>query len=461
MYENITYPQNKVRPSSDDVLYAAGWTTIPGCDETLKPAINISDPPLPCSLTNIGGAYNVASPGKAYFTLAKGLNANLSDFNVLLDNASEKAKNQGLDTQIVTYVDGNTNISHSFLFFPDAAYEFNPDPENLKNTSFGIDYVAHTTSLATKCKSVTKSCFSQNIPANQTILTIPFNCSADFFGDVGQPPTDGLERIQGWDSGFYQKIQGINSTIPLQEQLNPFTFFAVAAVDSLSFADLEASNDSQATDGSIIDARSGRVAFALSCEATVYDVTYSLIDSDIYNFSATPSSASKASIIKAPLQVGFGRYNLYQSAQVAVLRNLTDLTVPDYMSNAFSQIGMALVSGVFKSELNIQQRFRYALAVTEVPEAPLWFLVTACLIYTIISVIALMAALILRRDAEIARKHAGLLPRYPFRMRTLLSNLLKEPFGLGRRSGKKKERARREENDDSRDDGRLSGDWTS
>ena len=418
MYEDVTYPLRNLPVGSDDEFYAAGWATIPECDLTLTSSLplNVSHAPLPCSLNNNTGPYNIAHPSTAYITLAEGITQEPPSFILNLNN--EPKTRDEVDNQIVKHKDNVTGTSHSFLYYPYAAYEYDPSPPD--NTSFGINYAPNTTSLDTACTSTTRTCLSEPIPVNQTILTIPFNCSADFSGDLGQPPADSLKRVQGWDTGFYDMVDRILNNVPFQAQSNQFTFFAVAAVNSISFADLNSLNNSQAGDGSVVDARNGRVAFALSCEATVYDVRYSLVAGNITSFNATPSTARKASIIKAPLQVGFGRYNLYQSALPSVLS--TDSSIPDYMSSAISPIGMALASGAFMPVGNLQQRFRYYLMVTEVPKMPLWFLVTVCLIYTIISIAALIAAMVLRRNEVVAMHHASLLPRYPFRVRLLLKN---------------------------------------
>ena len=466
MYEDVTYPIKNHSPNPDEILYAAGWTTIPSCHSTLTTPLpsNVSEAPLPCSLNNTGvdDVINLAHASTDYYNLATAISPenNNNNLDLGLNSASERLPNIGNDTQILTL--NQTGLSHSFLYYPDAAYEFDPQPSG--NSNYGVDYVAHTTSMVTTCTSATKTCLSQSIPADQNILTIPFNCSADFHGDVGQPPTDGLERIQGWDTGFYNIVDGIPKNFPVQTQLNPFNFFAVSAVNSLSFEELNESGDPQATDGSIIDAGNGRLAFALDCEATIYDITYSLINGYIVVFNATPSTASKASIIKAPLQVSFGRYNLYQSALLAVIQG--ELAVPEFMSTAFSQVGMALASGVFTSELNVQQRIRYDLQVTEVPKAPLWFLITVCLFYTVISIVAFVAAMILRRNKEIARHYADLHPRYPIGIRALLKSFWRALLGGQFRSKEKKKKnwkGMKQEHEEldshSRDDGMTSGDY--
>ena len=420
MYKDSTRPSRNSSIDSDDYTYAASFTTVPGCDVTLSTPIssNLSTGPFPCSL-NTTGIFNLADASNVYITLASGINTYDTTLGIFSigppSNGSGGIQRRRLKTQVLTIPDARPDSSHSFLFYPDASSQY----DNSFVTNYGADYAVSTTSMVTQCVSATQACHlvPQSSPTNGTI-SIPFNCSADFNGDLGQPPLNGLERVQGWDSGFYANVNGSPNT-SVQAQSNPFYFYAAAAVNSLSFADLKASGDPQANDFSVIDAGNQRLAFALSCQATIYDVTYSVINGQIIDFTNTTSSPQKASIVKAPLQVGFGRYDLYQSALLSVL---VDDTVANYMSTAFSQIGIALASGAFTYELNSEQRIRYDLQVTQVPKAPLWFLVSVCLIYILMSLGALVAALALQRKTTIAETHANLLPTARFRIRKSLRN---------------------------------------
>lgn len=132
-------------------------------------------------------------------------------------------------------------------------------------------------------------------------------------------------------------VDGQPRNISVQSHLNPFHFNISTALTSISATILLEEGDpgtSQVMDGSIVDAGDGRVAFALSCTATIYDVTFALINGSIAGFNATVSNPRKASIIKAPLQVGFGRYSLYRSASLAVLSY--ENTAASLMGPAFS-----------------------------------------------------------------------------------------------------------------------------
>jgi len=289
------------------------------------------------------------------------------------------------------------------LFYPDASQEIEISKD--KN-SYGIDYVANTTSMVTQCSFVTQDCnFVSKNASTVNTTSIPYNCSAIFAGDLAQTPAQGLERANGWNMSFYELVNGTPSSIPYQAQANPFLFNAAAAVSSLS------SGIDPTSYGDFVDAGQGRTAFALACNATVYDVQFAMFNGSITAFNATPSDPRKANIVQAPLQIGVGQFRLHQAATAAAIANLP---FPENMAESFSQVGMAAASGAFFPAKNEQQRFRYDVTVTQVPFHPFWFLVVSCLVYSACGLAILGAAFWLRRDEGTRERQSKLMPNPDF-----------------------------------------------
>ncbi|KAI4195552.1 MAG: hypothetical protein LQ350_007127 [Teloschistes chrysophthalmus] len=389
---------------------AHGW-----CNKTLTAPLpsNRSSAPLPCSLNQTDDLTNIANARFAYLTLGKGISQISSGFNGLDFSSVEDDEARGTATpyQIVTYKHEGTE--HSLFFFPDASEEFDLTDRNA-GPGFGIDYVANTVSMATECTYATQECNMSRIafsPFDINNISIPYSCYDGFSGDLGRTPATGHERAQGWNMSFYEMVDGSPKNIPVQAQANPFPFYAVTAVSSIDLQDFQDQSnvpgEGDPANHSLIDIGHGFTGFALNCQATVYDVTFSLINGSFVDFNATKASPQKASIIKAPLQVGFGQYQLYQSAFLAVLANSD--AVHATMSRSFSQIGMALASGVFDTDSNIQQRFRYTTNVTRVPKAPFWFLVILCLLYSAFGMVMTVTAFYLRRMPEVREQQARLM----------------------------------------------------
>ena len=415
-YEPTTnYTENREKSSPESDFYQAGISLVDACEDQLN-AANASTADPPCSLTDTNGTTNLALPSEVYLTLGTGISQVSSNFNQLnfTQLTEGEAKRTAASFQVVTYSPPNTNVSHSLLFLPDAAAE--KDSLGFAS-SYGIDYVANTTSMTTECTFVTQECDIHAQATNSTDsndISIPFDCYPDFAGNLGQTPATGHERAQGWNTSFYQlDVDGIPKNIPLQAQSNPFHFYAAAAVNSIDLPSFQnQSNNPEGKPGnhSLVDAGHGFVAFALSCIATVHDVTFSLIDGSFSEFNTTPSSPQKAAIIQAPLQVGFGAYHLYAAASLAVVDNSD--SVADSMAKAFSQTGVALASGAFGYDNNVQQRFRWQAEVTMVPKAPFWYLVAVCLVYSVLGTAMAGLAVHLRRVPEVRAQQARLMDEW-------------------------------------------------
>jgi hypothetical protein len=382
---------------------------------------------IPCSLDNSLGIYDLANPEIGYTMLEIGINSLnnsfiLQDWSVFMDFIDTYAAPWsaatpnlgGAANQIVTHFDKSTNQTHAFLLYRLGVYQINFDGK----TNFGLDFVAETTSMSTQCTPITQYCQLFNTTdATGHNLSIPYNCSAMFWGDLNVSPYDGLEQFRGWDTSFYEMSNGLPKNISVASQLNPFYFNVTAAVFSTTFSDIAATGDVDIWDGAIVDAGNSRVAFALSCNSTIYDVQYSMINGSITSFNATPSDPRKASIIKAPIQVGFGRHNLFNAANLAVLN--FDQNVSDALADSFSQVGMALASGAFNNAPNVKERLRYDQIVTKVPKAAFWFLVVVCFSYAAVGLIIAIVACYLRRREGYARTQEELLPREKLKLRKL------------------------------------------
>ena len=388
------------------------------CDTILKDPLpqNVSSAPMPCSLNMSNGVTNVRDPTDVYLTLGRGISQFNSSFNLIdftaLDNA--EASGAGTAFQIVTTLQNGT--SHSLFFNPNAAEEQDLSVEGL-GPDFGIDYVANTTSMTTQCTMATEECgikavASPSAIVDQNNISIPYHCYDDFSGNLGQTPATGHERAQGWNTSFYALVDGIPRNIPVQAQSNPFTFYAVAAVNSVDFQSLQDAGSPEVNpqNGTLVDVGAGFSAFALKCQATVFDVRFSLVNGSFYSFHPVMSSPQKASIVKAPLQVGFGQYSLYSAAQIAVLPNTDSIAAP--MATAFSQTGMALASGAFIFSQNATARLRWTAEVTKVHKAPFWFLVCLCLLYSVFGMVMTAVAFYLRRMPEIRDQQARLMRQW-------------------------------------------------
>ena len=217
---------SKLYPAEIDP-YQASFAIIDDlCHDYLSATLpqNISTATLPCSLNKTDGLTNVANPSFVYLTLGPGISQITSNFSGInftnLEN--EDQSHTATPYQDVTY-SPEANVSHSLLFYPDAAAEYD---RSGVGTHYGIDYVANTTSMVTQCTFVTRGCDIHGANTNSTDrnnISIPYHCYDDFSGDLGQTPATGHERAQGWNMSFYQLVDGTPTTFPSRPSLIPST----------------------------------------------------------------------------------------------------------------------------------------------------------------------------------------------------------------------------------------------
>jgi hypothetical protein len=384
-------------------------------EETIADIYNTDVAP-PCSIDNSTHPWTLWGASEPYRVLATGLLNQTGDYNKEDFNALVNAEDLGTfdDMQLVTHIDPVTHDQHVFFFNPMLSQEDHETRHHNKHAltgheyyNSGYDYIATTTSIWTQCFPITTDCGMHNSTSDDS--SIPYHCSNNFQGNLNDIPTNGVERLKGWNTSFFNNENGSPQNISIASQLNPFHYNVTAVVDSINLGGLIEWNDTQVPEGIVFGLGSGRVGFAISCTSTVYDVTYSLVNGSIDVFNSTPADLSTAAIIKAPLQAGFGSYALYERAAMSVLVN--NLTVMDSMELAFSQTFLALAAGVYESTPNIAQRWRGDLVLTQVGKGPFYFLVICLFLYAFVVLVFTVIALSLFRKSDVLELQARLLPK--------------------------------------------------
>jgi hypothetical protein len=386
--------------------------------ETIPDVYELKETPPPCSIDNTTKPWTLTQSDAAYRALATGLLNQTGDYNKEDFNALRNAFDLGTfdSMQLVTHIDAVTHNQHVFFFDPFWAQEVSDTqiPTKLALVSedlnrFGLDYVAKTTSIVTECFPITVNCGMHTTKGDD--VPIPYHCSDNFNGDLNEIPNNGLERLKGWNTNFYNLDNGSPRNISIASHLNPFNYNVTAVVDSINMRGLEEWGDPQVSNGTIIGVGNGRVGFAMSCTSTVYDVKYSLVDGNIYVFNTTLAAPSTAAIIKAPLQAGFGSYVLFERAAMAVLTS--NLTVMDSMELAFSQTFLALAAGVYEQAPNLEQRWREDMTVTKLGKGPFYFLVVCLFLYAFVVLVFTVIALSIFGRGDVREVQAQLLPPLP------------------------------------------------
>jgi hypothetical protein len=380
------------------------------------PSLYDDNEPPPCSINDSTSPWTLTGAPSAYRVLATGLLNQTDDYNQEDFNALWNADESGIFnwTQLVTHIDLLTKDQHVFYFNPFWAEEDSDNQTRKKLAitddhveNFGYDYVANTTSIVTKCFPITVECGMQT--TNESSKPYMYHCSDIFNGDLNAIPENGLEKLKGWNTTFYNSEDGSPRKISTASQLNPFHYNVTAIVDSINIDGLIDFKDPQVHQGTIVGIGDGRVGFALSCTSTIYDVTYSLVEGNIHVFNATRADNSTAAIIKAPIQAGFGSYALFERAAMSIL--YTNLTVTDAMELAFSQTFLALASGVYVTAPALEQRWHGDMTLTELGKGPFYLLVVCMFLYAFVVLVFTVVALSIFRRSDVRERQALLMPK--------------------------------------------------
>ncbi|CAN9289077.1 unnamed protein product [Alternaria alternata] len=368
----------------------------------------------PCTINGSSKPWTLLDAPSAYRVLATGLLNQTGEYNNEDFNTLNVVWDAGafIYTQLVTHIDDVTDEQHVLYFIPWSAEEYSDSPKvsklDLTNQDVervGIDYVAETISVVTECTAITTDCGIYNTTSDAS--SIPYHCSNGFYVDLNEIPANGLERLKGWNTTFFDFHNDPSLNVSIASQLNPFSYNVTAVVDSIDLDDLILYGDPQVPQGIVVEIGDGRVGFAMSCNSTVYDVTYSLVNGSILVFNTTLTAPSIAAMIKAPLQAGFGSYELFEKAAMSVL--LSHSTILDAMELAFSQTFLALVAGVYDPAPFIEKRWRYDMTVTKIRKAPFYFLVVCMFMYAIVVLVFTLIALSLFRRSNVRALHAQLM----------------------------------------------------
>ena len=139
-------------------------------------------------------------------------------------------------------------------------------------------------------------------------------------------------------------------------------------------------------DPEIVTPVHGGMAWVLKCQASVYDLTYTWLNSTIRNPDLTLSNASVGGLIAAPTNHDFALPSYEIAAKVASF-SPTAQELANKWANLFSQTALGLSVGVLSPRPNILEQSRTEKLVARVPKAPLFVLVILNLVYAALGLV--------------------------------------------------------------------------
>lgn len=196
----------------------------------------------------------------------------------------------------------------------------------------------------------------------------PFNCPFAFEGDLNQ---------KSWNMAYFTDATGSDNATHSQPISNPY-YFSIAAAANQQVGLL---NPILEKDPEVAFATHGAMVFALFCNATVYDLEYTLVNNTMKRFVTKISNSSMANIVQGTQQYSdtAGNQALSNAAFLAAFSN-SSLEIADKVAVAYSRVALSVAANAFVPAPAIDSQLRKDMLVTRVPKAPLAALLLANLV---------------------------------------------------------------------------------
>lgn len=249
-----------------------------------------------------------------------------------------------------------------------------------------IDYTASSYAIKSTCQPVTKECFwEERISGPAAWYDCPF-AMQDWIA------TGPINTI-AWEY-FTDATGQDNETVTISVS-NPYYYAAIFSVNQNVGWKPYVAQDPQMANG-----LHGSTLFAAMCEATVYDVEYTVVNRTVTRFETTLSNLSVANILQGTQHyTEVGSPFVIQASSVAVETSNSSQEVADKFAIAYSQAALALAAGATVPSPAVEAQRRREILVARVPKAPLIVLLVSCLLIVLLGVIlTVLASVSVRGD---------------------------------------------------------------
>jgi hypothetical protein len=248
-----------------------------------------------------------------------------------------------------------------------------------------IDYTANTWAVQSQCTPVTTQCMD---PDRFFGAGTPFECPFAFQGMLG-----GTTGVGGrWQMAYFTDSSATDNVTQFDPVPNPYYFSVAAALNE----EIGRVSEGLSSDPEIAVATHGAMVFTLFCDATVYDVEYSVVNNTITRFLYELSNSSTTTIIQGTQQyTEVGTSLLQQAASVAAFSNSAQ-ELADEFAVGYSRVSLSVAAGAFVPQPAVEAQLRQNMLVARVLKAPLASLLLANLLLAalgiVLTAIALFAA---------------------------------------------------------------------
>jgi len=244
-----------------------------------------------------------------------------------------------------------------------------------------IDYTADTYAVNSQCTPVTTEC---KMSYREDGVGASYDCPFEFAG-IAYTNVGAANSVT---MAYFTNSSGQNNDTDTSPIGNPYYYAAVAVVNMRNPPSPAAMDDPEIVGG----IHGGSTIIAVWCNATVYDLQYTIVNGTITRFITTTSNYTVTYLLQATQRrTEVGDANLVQAASVAGIAGDAQ-SISDQFALSYSETALAVASGAFEPRDATESQLRTQILVARVPKAPLGFLVLMNLLLAVLGVVLAVSA---------------------------------------------------------------------
>ena len=265
-------------------------------------------------------------------------------------------------------------------------------------TVLAHDFTATTFGIETQCRPVSTEC---NLNALFGAST-PFHCTDAFQGDLSNALQ--VAQTPEWYMVYFDNSSMASNLSYISTGVqNPFYFGLAALTNAQGGGGSFANGETE-----IVTPVHGGSAFVLYCNATVYEIEYDQVNGSVTRFVTTASNVSTTNLFQGSIAAtGVGTFQLQQAASLATF-STTAQELADKIALAFSRVALAVGGQLVAPAPAQAAQLRSAPLVTRLPQAPLFTLVLANLLFALLGVVFTVRAVASARGDDVPEVQARL-----------------------------------------------------
>lgn len=286
----------------------------------------------------------------------------------------------------------------------------------------GLDYRTSTIAISSSCQPLSQQCQLDSSASSKSDfpnINLVFNCSSDFQSKFSISSLTGLSGNVDSNGHGQTNPNGAFWSFPPNWTYSdpgvwPPTLASTTTNDSISFSTgtLAFVNETINFNPSLLNdpemlLDSGWLFYLLGCNIAVYNMTYSWVNNTIATIHLVPSDETVAFYLENYFGATSEPAQLSYTVISTVVRSNSSAQVAVNYAQSLAKIMAAFTASAFEPLTNTEEQLRQNIIVAHVPKAPLFTLISFCLLFALLG-LALFVIALLGQSAETRKIQAQL-----------------------------------------------------